>query len=221
MVQQANSTLFKYAQQIEFREEIHCLKNDDGGVLRAKGRTSFLNPEDVIILPANHHVTTPLVRHIHETFHHISHETVINNIKSKYHIPHLRALYKSVRNSCQICKNASVLPITPQMSTLPPSKLASFKRPFTYVGIDYFGPLYVTVGRRREKRWGVLFTCLTVRALNLEIAHSLDNSSCIMCIRNFMARRGTPKQIYTDNGTNFKSASKVLATEINYNMMSK
>ncbi|XP_075163344.1 uncharacterized protein LOC142235979 [Haematobia irritans] len=107
------------------------------------------------------------------------------------------------------------------MSTLPPSRLASFERPFTYVGIDYFGPLYVTVGRRREKRWGVLFTCLIVRALHLEIAHSLDNSSCIMCIRNFMARRGMPKEIYTDNGTNFKSASKVLATEINYNMMSK
>ncbi|XP_075163342.1 uncharacterized protein LOC142235976 [Haematobia irritans] len=44
MVHQAKSTLFKYAQQTEFREEIHCLKNDDGGVLRAKGRTSFLNP---------------------------------------------------------------------------------------------------------------------------------------------------------------------------------
>ncbi|XP_075150658.1 uncharacterized protein LOC142224756 [Haematobia irritans] len=68
---------------------------DDGGVLRAKGRTSFLNPEDVVILPANHHVTTLLVRHIHETFHHISHETVINNIKIKYHIPRLRVSTKA------------------------------------------------------------------------------------------------------------------------------
>ncbi|GBP13229.1 hypothetical protein EVAR_65810_1 [Eumeta japonica] len=99
------------------------------------------------------------------------------------------------------------------MATLPAARLASFERPFTYVGIDFFGPLYVIVGRRREKRWGVLFTCLTVRAIHIEVAHSLDTSSCIMCIQNFISRRGSPKEIYTDNGTNFKSVERELREE--------
>ncbi|GBP10380.1 hypothetical protein EVAR_73911_1 [Eumeta japonica] len=65
-------------------------------------------------------------------------------------------------------------------------------------------------GRRREKRWGVVFTCLTIRAIHFEVAHSLDTRSCILCVRNFIAQRGVPREIYTDNGTNFKGAAKIL-----------
>ncbi|XP_073821452.1 uncharacterized protein [Musca autumnalis] len=190
-----------------------CTNVDDEGILRARGRVLYLNHQDTIILPTMHHVTVLLVRYVHENFHHISHETVINNIKSQYYIPKLRVLYKSIRRSCQHCKNLSANPVMPQMSTLPKARLASFERPFTYVGIDYFGPLYVTVGRRKEKRWGVLFTCLTVRAVHIEIAYSLDTSSCVMCINNFIARRGIPNEIYTDNGTNFKATAKIFSPE--------
>ena len=125
----------------------------------------------------------------------------------------LRIVYKSVRIKCQRCKNELATPQPPLMASLPPARLASFERPFTYTGIDFFGPLYVAVGRRKEKRWGVLFTCLTVRAIHIEVAHSLDTSSCIMCIQNFISRRGSPKEIYTDNGTNFKSVERVLREE--------
>lgn len=34
-----------------------------------------------------------------------------------------------------------------------------------------------------------------------------------MCIQNFISRRGSPREIYTDNGTNFKSVSKILREE--------
>jgi len=92
--------------------------------------------------------------------------------------------------------------------------MAAYQRSFTYVGIDYFGLIPVTVGRRKEKRWGVIFTCLTVRAVHLEIAHSLEASSCIMCIRYFFNRRGTPREIFTHNGTNFKASEKVICEEL-------
>ena len=230
MIQQAKTVIFQRVQADQFFKEIRLLKLgkkidknsqlisfntflDEKGVLRARGRASYLNHHDAIILPNKHHVTSLLVHHIHVTFHHISHETVINSIKCQYQIPKLRRLYKTVRLSCQHCKIHTALPQTPQMSTLPQARLASFERPFTYVGINYFGPLYVTVGRRKGKRWGVIFTCLTVRAVHVEIAYSLDTSSCIMCIQNFISRRGTPREIYSDNGTNFKAASKVMETE--------
>lgn len=99
------------------------------------------------------------------------------------------------------------------MAPLPYFRLASFERPFTFVGIDFFGPYLVVIGRRNEKRWGVVFTCLTVRAVHIEVSHSLDTSSCSMCIANFIHRRGMPKEIFTDNGTNFKGAAKVLKEE--------
>lgn len=121
---------------------------------------------------------------------------------------------KSVRRACQECKIRDAKPVAPEMADLPPARLASFTRPFSYIGIDYFGPMMVTVGRRNEKRWGVLITCLTIRAIHIELAHSLSTDSCILAIRNFIGRRGTPLEIYSDNGTNFHGADNELRKEI-------
>ena len=89
-------------------------------------------------------------------------------------------------------------------------RLSIPERPFTFVGLDYFGPLNVTIGRRHEKRWGALFTCLSVRAIHLELVSSLDTDSAILAIRRFAARRGYPRRIVSDNGTNFKGAQREL-----------
>ncbi|XP_075163025.1 uncharacterized protein LOC142235646 [Haematobia irritans] len=66
------------------------------------------------------------------------------------------------------------------------------------------------IGRHTEKRYGALFTCLTMRAIHIEIVTTLNTSSCIMAIRNFMCRRGIPNEFYSDNGTNFVSAEREL-----------
>lgn len=86
---------------------------------------------------------------------------------------------------------------------------------FTNVGIDTFGPIITTIGRRNEKRWGILFTCLTTRAVHLEMAYSLSGESCIKCVENFVNRRGKPKVIRSDNGTNFVYAARIIAAEWN------
>ncbi|XP_075167653.1 uncharacterized protein LOC142239764 [Haematobia irritans] len=229
-IQKSKYILYKYAQKSEFSEEIWHLKNkkpiekdsilkqlniclDENYVIRAYGRAEMLNCNNAIILPTNHYITFLVVKYYHENYHHCLHEATISRIKSNFYVPKLRVVYKKVRSSCQHCKNLYAVPRPPQMATLPSARLSSFERPFTYVGIDFFGPLFVTVGRHREKRWGVLFTCLTVRAIHIEVAHSLDTSSCILCIQNFISRRGSPKEIYTDNGTNFKAVEKILREE--------
>ncbi|GBP27305.1 hypothetical protein EVAR_18776_1 [Eumeta japonica] len=77
-------------------------------------------------------------------------------------------------------------------------------------GVDYFEPMIMTISHRYEKRYGSLFTCLTTRAVHIELAESLSSDSIILALRRFIARRGTSRVIYSDNGTNFVSANKEL-----------
>ena len=50
----------------------------------------------------------------------------------------------------------------------------------------------------------------SLRAVHLEIAHSLDNDSSLMVVRRMMTRRGRPANIWSDNGTNFVGTKKEL-----------
>ena len=96
------------------------------------------------------------------------------------------------------------------MADLPSKRLAFQCLPLTNVGPDYFGPFLFTIHRSSEKRWGFLPTCLTTRAVHVEIAHSLDTNSCVMVIERFIACRGMPLAICFDNGTNFVGTEKEL-----------
>lgn len=100
------------------------------------------------------------------------------------------------------------------MAPLPLARITPGWRPFSFTGVDYCGPVTVTVGRRSEKRWVCLFTCLTTRAIHLEVAHNLTTQSCLMAIRRFVCRRGKPVEFYSDNGTNFQGASKEIVRKI-------
>ena len=61
-----------------------------------------------------------------------------------------------------------------------------------------------------KKRYGCLYSCLTVRAVHIEMAYDLSTSSFINCFRRFIGRRGLPKRVFSDNGTNFVGAERVL-----------
>lgn len=84
------------------------------------------------------------------------------------------------------------------------------KPPFTNTGEDFFGPFEVSRGRSRVKRYAVFSTCLTCRAVHLEVAHSLDTDSCINALRRFLSRRGQVSVLSSDNGTNFIGAEREL-----------
>lgn len=96
------------------------------------------------------------------------------------------------------------------MADLPQDRVLPDMPPFSTVGMDYFGPFEIKRGRTTVKRWGVIFTCLNTRAVHLEVASSLDTSSCINAIRRFICRRGTVISIRSDQGTNLVGAEKEL-----------
>lgn len=120
----------------------------------------------------------------------------------------MKAVVKKVVNNCRLCIVRRARPVLPQMSSLPLCRVAIFMPPFSYTGLDYFGPYDVVIGRRHEKRWGALFTCLTTRAVYLDLVFSLSAKSCMAVLDGLVARRGLPIEIHTDNATSFVAAAK-------------
>ena len=60
--------------------------------------------------------------------------------------------------------------------------VTSWKPPFSFVGVDCFGPFSVKRGRSQVKRYSVLHTCLVTRAVHIEVAYSMDTDSFINSI---------------------------------------
>jgi len=162
------------------------------------------------VLDPKHPYTILLIKYYHEEAKHIGQETVVNDLRQKYWILNARTAVKASWNACNLCKINRAKPVIPEMGDLPEFRLNAAYRPFTYTGLDYFGPMEVTIGRRHEKRYGALFTCLSTRAIHLELANSLDTDSVIMALTRFISRRGVPQKIYSDNGTNFHGADNEL-----------
>ncbi|XP_067635655.1 uncharacterized protein [Eurosta solidaginis] len=230
-IKETEFMVVRLVQEDIFAEDIDTLRNeeqlskssplytltpimDDQGILRLGGRIDNaqcvnLSTRRPIILPKAHVMSRLVVRHYHELFYHQNSEAIIGAIRSKYWIPNVRCLLRSIKSACQLCKNAAATPRNPLMGQVPPDRLTPYVRPFSFTGVDYFGPVLVSIGRRREKRWVALFTCLTVRAIHLEVAKDLSADAAILCLRNFVNRRGVPVRMRSDRGTNFVGASKI------------
>lgn len=93
------------------------------------------------------------------------------------------------------------------MANLLEDRLVPNKPLFTNTGVDYFGPFDVKRGRSTVKRYGVMFTCLSLRA---------DTDSCINAIQRFVSKRGQVTIMRSDNGTNFVGAEREMREAIQH-----
>ena len=97
----------------------------------------------------------------------------------------------------------------PPMPPLP-SKHVKESVPFSYSGIDYFGPLYIKTRPSTQKVWVCLFTCLVTRAVHLELMQDMSIEQFLLGLRRFSASHGTPCEIISNNAPQFKLASDVI-----------
>ncbi|XP_070139042.1 uncharacterized protein [Drosophila bipectinata] len=186
---------------------------DGNGVLRAYGRIDAAlclpySARRPVILSHRHGLTEMIVHDAHVRMKHQNVDATMTEIRTRFCITSLRRVLRNVISGCSECKLNRVRPMAPIMGPLPEDRLEAYGWPFKSTGLDYFGPLLVTVARHQEKRWVALFTCLTTRAIHLELAHDLFTDSCVIAIRNFICRRGPVHRLRSDNGKNFVGADR-------------
>ena len=236
----AEHEIVKYIQMKSFKEEFDSLRLSkqqpskkgttrsnslkkldpvlDDGLLRVGGRLQRAqldyDAKHPVILPKKTHVSNLIISHYHQVSGHSGLEHTLSLVRQRYWIINGRASVRRVTNECFSCRRRQAPPMQQKMSDLPEDRVVPCKRPFTYVGVDCFGPFVVRRGRTNVKRYGVLFTCLSIRAIHIEVAHSLDTESFINALRRFVSRRGTPEEIRSDNGGNFVKGEKELREAI-------
>ena len=182
------------------------------GLIRSSGRFRRLVEIDFdtmqpIVLDARHTFVKLFLWHTHLKNHHQGIDYLRSKVQKRYAILKLRSTLRSIKSNCVLCRKFRAATIQPIMADLPKERLSYQSPPFTNTGVDYFGPIYVTVRRTTEKRWGFLFTCLTTRAVHVEVVPSMDTSSCVMGVERFVSHRGSPAMIWSDN---FIGAEKAL-----------
>lgn len=230
---EAELTVLRNCQMQDFHEEYALLKegknvsghsrlmklapeyDHNSALIRVGGRlrrcenlnNDVLHP---VVLTPGHPVTKLLIKHYDTQLHHPGAGRVHAELRRKFWILRGREAIKKHQHRCIDCNKWRGKPAVPRMADLPPSSLRLFKPPFYSTGIDCFGPLVIKIGRRTEKRWGIIYKCLTTRAVYLDLLDHMDTDSFLMSLRRFIARRGKPYELLSDQGTNFKGGHNEL-----------
>ncbi|KAI7805752.1 hypothetical protein IRJ41_018562 [Triplophysa rosa] len=185
---------------------------DHRGILRVGGRLEHaaMHPhiKHPVILPKNSHITRLLIDHYHRQVQHQGRGMTINELRSNgIWILGCSQAVSSVIYHCVKCRRFRRHPEEQRMADLPRERMETTP-PFTYSGMDCFGPFYVKEGRKELKRYGLLFTCLCSRAVHIELLDDLSTDAFINSLRAFIALRGNVRQLQSDQGTNFVGARR-------------
>ncbi|KAL1269065.1 hypothetical protein QQF64_031354 [Cirrhinus molitorella] len=186
------------------------------GLVRVGGRLrrSELLDRDAahpVVLDSKHPLSQLLIKHYDEKLHHPGPERVFAELRRQYWIIKGREAVRRHQHQCQECRKWRGKPSVPKMADLPPARLRLYSPAFYSTGVDCFGPLIIKVGRRNEKRWGIIFKCMTTRGVYIDLLTKIDTDSFLMALRRFTARRGTPHELYSDQGTNFRGGERELS----------
>ncbi|KAL0153126.1 hypothetical protein M9458_051582, partial [Cirrhinus mrigala] len=227
----ASFTLVRLAQQDAFKEELHVLSQESGklpcnhplyqldpfiqdGIMRVGGRLRKASvPFELrhpAILPKDSVITRLILVHHHQKIQHQGRGQTLNELRVNgfWIIGGSKVVAQYIRQ-CVPCRRAR-RPLEQQRMADLPRDRTDPSPPFTYCGMDCFGPFYAKQGRKEYKRYGLLFTCLCSRAVHIEMLEDMTADAFINALRCFIAIRGAVRQIRSDQGTNFVGAKSEL-----------
>ena len=195
---------------------------DEKGMMRVGGRLAFSHLSEEtkhpIILPKEHRFTHLLIKHAHETNMHMGTDWVHQFLRQKYWIISSRQLIKSILKKCVVCAKQQGKRGEQQMAQLPPPRVNP-QPPFSHVGIDYTGQLTLKTAGRDTVGYIVVFTCLTTRAVHLELVESGQTKEFIAALKRMIGSKGTPTDIYSDHALIFQKTKGLLESrqrEVNF-----
>lgn len=231
-------TLIKREQQFHYLKEILSLKRkvalgkdskilnlnpflDNDGILRVGGRLEnsqlSYNSKHPMILPYQSHLTQLIILDAHANTLHGGNQLTLTYTRKQYWIINGKKAVKNIIGRCVKCIRFKAKTAEQLMASLPPARVSP-SQPFLHTGVDYAGPLQIKTtkgrGHKSYKGYIAIFVCLATKAIHLEVVSDMSTNTFLAAFRRFVSRRGRCAHMYSDNGTNFVGASKILQKEI-------
>ena len=132
-------------------------------------------------------------------------------IREKYWIPRFRRRTKRAINECVECKRFQVTALAnPPTGNLPKERTEG-SVPIKSIGVDFAGPIkYFSKNKSDMKAYILLYACGSTRAVYLDLLPDQTTEHLLRSLKRFVAKRGRPEKIFSDNGRTYVSASKQL-----------
>ena len=190
---------------------------DSEGIIEVGGRLSQselpYSQQHPIILHRKAHLTELLVQCLHFLHLHAGPTLLFGIVSLKYYVVGASQLIRNMSRGCVTCRKTYARTATQLMGDLPSVRVKP-SPPFSTTGIDFAGPITLRQGHTRKptyvKAYVCVFVCLTTKAVHLELVSDLSTEGFLAALRRFVARRGCPYKILSDNGSNFVGANHEL-----------
>ena len=188
---------------------------DEDGVLRVLSRLTKSDlPADArrpMILPHKSTLSKLLAVHVHRKLYHAGSGPCRVELQRHFWITGSKTLIRRTIHDCVRCARFNTQPIFPLMGDLPAARVTP-SPPFTHTGLDYAGPFHTKSGFEGfpDKSYLLVFICFATKAVHLEVTTGMTVADTMQALRRFMARRGVPRALYSDNGTGLMGARRHL-----------
>lgn len=231
----AGEKIIQLLQGEAFHEEIMLLKKknqlpksnkylslspflDDNGILRVGGRLKNADlPYDTkhqILLPNKHCVTNLIINDCHMRGLHGGPKLTESLLRQRFWITNSQRTIKAVLNRCVNCFRVAPKPMEQYMGNLPESRVKVVSKPFFNTAVDYTGVIWIKMsngrGAKMQRAYISIFVCMSTKAIHIELVSDMTAAAFIAAFRRLVARRGAIRNLYSDNGTNFVKANKIL-----------
>ena len=188
-----------------------------GGVARTRGRVSprdmaaVMGHQDLVAITATSRLAYLVMKESHEEDHRAAGDALWRTRRKGYWIIKGMNLAKKVVQDCMRCKKNKAKLEEQIMADLPPQVFQVPCRAFTNVQLDYAGA--VTVKDQVKRRVGIkayplLFVCMNSGMLHVQLCPGYDANTFISQFQQFVAIRGSPSYIHTDQGSQLVAAGK-------------
>ena len=234
LVNESKLYWLKHEQQTNFIDEYNFLNSsktknvpprvnnlnlflDSNDLIRSKGRLDKclkLSPDQCnpVLLPKFSLYTKLIILDCHKNCKHLGVSSTISNIrKSGYWIPQIRSIVKSVLSKCILCKKMNSLAFKYPKPTNYFKPKVNFVKPFLHTGMDFTGHIFVKLGDSLVKMYLLVFTCLNIRAVHLELVPSMSCKDFLLAFVRFCNSCCIPECIYSDNASSFLLAMGIIS----------